>query len=81
MFGKLDGIKGYDGVVKTIADQVDMKTRVRPSYKQATSLFGRSGYDGVVKAIADQVEMKTGVRASDEVAASLFGLHCFIHNN
>ena len=77
MFGR----SGYNGFVKTIADQVEMKTGVLPFDEEAANLFGRSAYNGVVKAIADQVEMKTGVRPSNEVAASLFGLHCFIHNN
>ena len=68
--GLSEGFSGHQGAVRSVANQMELKTGEMPTLAAAASELGKRGNQGTVRRMAKRVELKTGVMPALEAAAS-----------
>ena len=68
--GLSEGFSGHQGAVRSVANQMELKTGEMPTLAAAASELGKRGNQGTVRRMAKRMELKTGVMPALEAAAS-----------
>jgi hypothetical protein len=71
-----NGRRGNEGAVRSVANQMELKTGEKPTLKAAASELGSRGNEGAVRSVANQMELKTGEKPTLKAAAFELGRRC-----
>jgi hypothetical protein len=67
------GFSGNEGAVRSVANQMELKTGKKATLKEAATELGSRGNEGAVRSVANQMELKTGKKATLKEAATELG--------
>jgi hypothetical protein len=64
------GRRGNQGAVRSVANQMELKTGKKATLKEAATELASRGNKGAVRSVANQMELKTGKKATLKEAAT-----------